>query len=165
MNENVKKSSITLREWMKYLSNKSEHYPISDEFIKKYQQSPKSKKGYIYYAWETSHTINKIIAEPNQKWHFFESYILRLLCDNKISLDDSAEKIYGRIKCPELLLWIAEACGIKEEDVIYASKEAQEIIVKNTSARNSASRRIHELILWTDVEIVIRDYIKSSESC
>lgn len=158
MNESVKECSITIGEWMKYLSDKSEHYPISDEFIKKHQQSPNSKKGYIYYAWETNHTINRMIAEPNQKWHFFESYILRLLCNDKINLDDSAEKIYRRIVCPELLLWIAEACGINVKLVKKASRKAQKIIAKDNSARNNAGIEIRKIIPWTVIEKICKEF-------
>ncbi len=140
---------MTISEFMNFLDKKNEHYPISDEFIKKYQQSPASINGYVYYAWETGRVIHKEIAEPNQKWHFFESYILRLLNDKKISLDDPAEKIYGRIKCPELLLWIAEASCIEEDKVKKASKEAQSTIESNIKfARNVAGRKIRTIITW-----------------
>ena len=74
---------MELKEWMDYLIKQQEHYPVSDEFIKKYQQSPNNHKGYIYYAWETGHIIDRNLAEPNQKWHFFESYILRGLLKEK----------------------------------------------------------------------------------
>lgn len=152
MNESVKECSLTIGEWKEYLSNKSEHYPISDEFIKKYQQSPANVNGYVYYAWKTNRIINKEDAEPDQKWHF-ELYISGLLNDKKISIDDSAEKIYRRIVCPELLLWIAEACGINEGDIEEASSQARNIInEKKKWVRNSAGRKIHELIPWTIIE-------------
>lgn len=147
------KYDVTLKEWMKFLCSKKEHYPISDEFVRKYQQAPTNKNGYIFYAWEVGHLIQKRMAEPNQKWHFFDAYILKLLEANKVNLDDSAKRIYGRIKCPELLLWIAEASGIESEIVEDASKEAKNIIDRNNkNARNSAGDTIRKKIPWERIE-------------
>lgn len=138
-----------------FLEDKKEHYPISDEFIKNYQQSPNNKNGYVYFAWETGHIISRKLAEPNQKWHFFESYILILIDQNKIQLDDDAEKCYNRLKCPELLLWIAEAVGIGSELVNQAAKKAEEIIDLGTNgfSRNKAGTEIAKKIIpWNKIK-------------
>lgn len=146
---------MTIAEWMKILANKKEHYPISDEFVKFYQQSPLNKDGYVYLAWETGHVICREIAEPNQKWHFFESYILILITQGKLQLSDDAEKCYKKLKCPELLLWIAEAAGIESEKINEAAKVARDIIDYGTNgrARNTAGIKIvKEIIPWNMIE-------------
>lgn len=146
---------MTIKEWMKLLEDKKEHYPISDEFIRNYQQSPVSKNGYVYFAWKTGHVICSETAEPNQKWHFFESYMLTSIVDGKIQLDDDAEKRYKMLKCPELLLWIAEAVGIDSDIVNEAASQAREIIDNgvNGYSRNEAGRKIaKELIPWDMIE-------------
>ncbi|HEX8932211.1 MAG TPA: hypothetical protein VF810_03595, partial [Patescibacteria group bacterium] len=146
---------MTIKEWMKLLGDKKEHYPISDEFIKDYQQSPVNKNGYVYFAWETGRVICREIAEPNQKWHFFESYILILIEQGKIQLDDDAGKCYKKLKCPELLLWIAEAVGIDSEIVNEAARKAREIIDIDTNGqlRNKAGIEIaNKMIPWYMIE-------------
>ncbi|WP_313070245.1 hypothetical protein [Lacrimispora sp.] len=146
---------MTIRDWMKLLEDKKEHYPISDEFIKNYQQSPVNKNGYVYFAWETGREICRETAEPNQKWNFFESYILILIEQGKIQLDDDAGKCYKRLKCPELLLWIAEAVGIDSEIVYDAARKAREIIDIGTNGhlRNKAGNEIaSKMIPWNMIE-------------
>lgn len=146
---------MKIREWMELLADKKEHYPVSDEFIKNYQQSPMNKNGYVYYAWKKGHVICREIAEPNQKWHFFESYISILIEQGKIQLDDDAGKCYKRLKCPELLLWIAEAVGIDSETVKEAARKAREIIDISTNGhlRNKAGIEIrNKMIPWNMIE-------------
>lgn len=139
---------------MKLLVDKKEHYPISDEFIRNYQQSPVSKNGYVYLAWKTGHAICSETAEPNQKWHFFESYMLTSIVEGNIQLDDDAEKCYKRLKCPELLLWIAEAAGIDSDIVNEAARKAREIIDNGTNghSRNEAGNKIKMMIPWDMIE-------------
>jgi len=153
--EFVEEYCMTIRDWMKLLEDKKEHYPISDEFIKNYQQSPVNKNGYVYFAWETGREICRETAEPNQKWNFFESYILILIEQGKIQLDDDAGKCYKRLKCPELLLWIAEAVGIDSEIVYDAARKAREIIDIGTNGhlRNKAGNEIaSKMIPWNMIE-------------
>lgn len=146
---------MTIKEWMELLADKKEHYPVSDEFIKSYQQSPVNKNGYVYYAWEIGRVVCREIAEPNQKWHFFKSYISILIEQGKIQLDDDAEKCYKKLKCPELLLWIAEAIGIDSEIVNEAARKAREIIDIGTNghSRNKAGIEIaNRIIPWNMIE-------------
>lgn len=150
---------MKLSEWMKYLENKEEHYDISDNFIRLYQQSPSSQEGYTHYAWEIGKVVHMESAEPNQKWHFFESYISR---NKKINPNDDAQKIYNQIKCPELLLWIAEACNVEKDKIRTASKEAKRIIEKNENrARNKAGIEIRKQIPWEMIEAKIQEDIES----
>lgn len=101
--------------------DKKEHYPISDEFIEKYQQK---EGGYITYAYETNHLIDASKHEPNQKWHLMESYFITKLIGNHGEINFSN----GIFKCPELLLWMAEAAGVDEKIVNEASNYAKERI-------------------------------------
>lgn len=108
--------AISLIDLIKFYCEKNEHYPISDEFMKKYQQK---SGGYIKFAHKTGHTVSAEQCEPNQKWHLFESYISR-------TFEDEGENVVvhiGKLKCPELLLWMAEAAGIDEE-IVTEAKEA-----------------------------------------
>lgn len=148
---------MEISEWIDFLVDKKEHYPISDDFIKNYQQSPNNKNGYVYFAWETGHVINKEIAEPNQKWHFFESYMLIMIAQRRIKIEDKAERIYRKIRCPELLLWIAEAVGVDSEKVENAALDAKIIIDKEEKlARNKAAQNIKDAIPWKMIEDSIR---------
>lgn len=108
--------AISLIDLIKFYCEKNEHYPISDEFMKKYQQK---SGGYIKFAHKTGHTVSAEQCEPNQKWHLFESYISRTFeekCENVV--------VYiSQLKCPELLLWMAEAAGIDDE-IVTEAKEA-----------------------------------------
>ena len=64
---------------------------------------------------------------------------------------------HAHIRCPELLLWLAEAAGIKPEKVQKCAAAAKEII--NASAdsrsRNTAGNKIREMIPWEDIEAAI----------
>ena len=75
-NLDVKNASVaeelTVRDVADYLSTKKAHYPISDEFIEKYQQK---SGGYIELALEKGLVVDKHLHEPNQKWHFFDSWL------------------------------------------------------------------------------------------
>ena len=108
--------AISLIDLIKFYYDKEKHYPISDEFIKKYQQK---SGGYIKFAHDTGHTVSAEQCEPNQKWHLFEAYISYKL--NKNGGDAKARM--GKLKCPELLLWMAEAAGIDDE-IVTEAKEA-----------------------------------------
>lgn len=146
---------MTIKEWMELLEDKEEHYPISDEFIKSYQQSPVNKNGYVYYAWEIGRVICRELAEPNQKWHFLESYLSIAIKQGKLQLNDDAGKCYKKLKCPELLLWIAEAVGIDSEVINKASRRSREIIDSGTNgrSRNKAGIEIaNKIIPWNIIE-------------
>lgn len=110
--------AISLIDLIKLYCKKNEHYPISDEFMKKYQQKA-TRDSYIDFARETGHTVSAEQCEPNQKWHLFESYISR-------TFEEKCENVVvdiRKLKCPELLLWMAEAAGIDDE-IVTEAKEA-----------------------------------------
>ena len=110
--------AISLIDLIKFYCEKKEHYPISDEFIKKYQQKA-TRDSYIVFAYKTGHTVSAEQCEPNQKWHLFEAYISYRL---KVNGGDAKARM-GKLKCPELLLWMAEAAGV-DDDIVTEAKEA-----------------------------------------
>lgn len=108
-------------EILAFFWGKKEHYPISDEFIEGYQQKDDGNPfSYITYAHNTGHIVESRLHEPNQKWHLLEAYFLCKLIDEKC-----VDFRIGSFKCPELLLWMAEAAGVDENIVIEASKIAK----------------------------------------
>ena len=111
--------AISLIDLIKFYCEKNEHYPISDEFIKKYQQKP-TGDSYIDFARTTGHTVSAEQCEPNQKWHLFEAYISWKFKKKR----ENVVVHIGKLKCPELLLWMAEAAGIDEEIVTEAKEVA-----------------------------------------
>ena len=96
---------------------KEEHYENTDRFIKKYQQTNASKKSYLAFAIESGHMIYKSLAEPNQKWHFIESWYKSkiMTVDN---FDEKRAIKWCGLRCPELLIWMAEAAGVEVSDVV-----------------------------------------------
>ena len=111
-------------ELVRFFVDKKEHYPISDGFIEGYQQRDDgSRNSYITFAHETEHLVDAKKHEPNQKWHLLEACYLCRLADN-----NNADMEIKGFKCPELLLWMAEAAGVKNELVIEAEKHARDRI-------------------------------------
>lgn len=115
---------MTGLELTNFYYNKDEHYPISDSFIENYQQKD---GGYIAFAIQTGHKVDRKTHEPNQKWHLLESYILVKI----IQTNGNINFKLGVLKCPELILWMAEAAGIDDkiikEAASYAGKRIDEI--------------------------------------
>ena len=104
-------AALTVKDVADYLSTKKAHYPMSDEFIERYQQKD---GGYIDLAKERGLVVDKYLHEPNQKWHFFDSWLALKVQEH---IDEGKEdfyslsaeqRIYINLLCPELLLWIYE---------------------------------------------------------
>ena len=149
---------MTVNEVIVFFSGRKEHYEISDEFIKSgYQQNKNS--GYMSKAREKGLEINADKAEPNQKWHFVENYLKASLDDGSLKEDDDASKCYSSIKCPELILWIAEAAGIDKAKVEASANEAKRIIDNGLDghARDAAGVQMRKEIPWTDIEESIKN--------
>lgn len=138
---------MLIKEIINYLKTKKDHYPISDGFIKSgYQQQ---SGGYINKAKKIGLEIDYKKAEPNQKWHFIDSY----------ASEKQENDVYKHLLvCPELLLWMAEACGIDSNLIRKAEKEAIEIINigrkegKEGQSRNQAGIMIRKMITWSMLE-------------
>lgn len=137
---------MTIQDLIKFYIEKEKHYPISDLFVKAgYGQK---KNGYIKKAKKANKTISCEDAEPDQRWHFLESYAS--------TLDAKADvKTVYRVICPELLLWMAEAAGVDSKIVAEAEQSARVIIDNGTNgyARNKAGREIKKnIIKWEMIE-------------
>lgn len=125
--------------WIKFFFDKKEHYPISDEFIEKYQQKDDGNKySYITYAHNTGHVVDSKLHEPNQKWHLYESYFICKLIEKEGDLDFTMRGF----KRPELLLWLAEAAEVEErfvrEAATYASEKIDSIRRENPDGAYSS---------------------------
>lgn len=144
--------SITMKQICNYLQDKREHYPLSDEFIERYQQD---SGGYIDYARQLGLTVNKELHEPNQKWHFFTSWYDDLVKTNDISETELAKtRVYTGLYCPELLLWIYEACGAPINKIKNAKEAAEKGKVEGLRAV-SIAKNMREFVSWEDLAVNI----------
>lgn len=139
---------ITMREIADFLSNKKEHYPLSDEFIERYQQE---SGGYIDYAKSLGLVVDREQHEPNQKWHFFESWLNLSIEQGSLSWEDNAKtRVYTGLKCPELLLWIYEACDVNPAQVKKAKEAAELGKVQKTNVATIA-KNMRSYVAWEDL--------------
>ena len=94
-NRQASEEIITMKDIYDYLLTKPAHYPLSDEFIEKYQQT---SGGYLDYAKEVGKIVDKERHEPDQKWHFIDSWLLRSIEDSSLTWDESAEnRVYKKL--------------------------------------------------------------------
>ena len=169
-NLDVKNASVTeeltVRDVADYLSTKKAHYPISDEFIEKYQQK---SGGYIELALEKGLVVDKHLHEPNQKWHFFDSWLALKVQEH---IDDGKEdfytlsanqRIYTNLICPELLLWIYEACEVSPIKVREAMRVAEQGKVNKTNTSTVASM-MRNIVPWDDIEATVRAFMDPSNA-
>ncbi len=144
--------TVTMKDISQFLKNKQEHYPLSDEFIERYQQE---SGGYIDNALEAGLTVDKQLHEPNQKWHFFESWLYPSIEDNTLSWEDNAKtRVYNNLKCPELLLWIYEACEVNPNKVREAKKVAEIAKINKTHIATMA-KQMRDCVPWDDIKNTI----------
>ena len=135
---------FTIGEFADYLSDKKEHYPLSDEFIERYQQT---SGGYIDYARQCGIPVDKMNHSPNQKWHFFYSWIEYGEIDTSLS---AYSRVYIGLKCPELLLWIYEAMGVNPNKVKEAKIVAEQGKVNKDNVSTIASA-MRSKVTWDDL--------------
>ncbi len=141
-------SDLTIDEYTTFLKTKAEHYPISDEFIEKYQQND---GGYIDLAKQLGIPVDRQIHSPNQKWHFFESWFNPKLEAGGFALTDSARsKIYTPLLCPELLLWMYEASGI-DPDKIKAAYDIAVDYKENGGNLSTTASKMRDCVQWADI--------------
>lgn len=151
---------ITMRDIADFLEGKKEHYPLSDEFIERYQQT---SGGYIDNAKKAGLTVDKQQHEPNQKWHFFESWLYPTISEG-MSWDETAEnRVYKKLLCPELLLWIYEACEVSPVKV-KAAKEAAEEGKANGTHVSTIAKNMRDCVAWSDLEPAILDFKNNSNT-
>ena len=152
---------LTMREIATYLETCDQHYPISDEFIEKYQQKD---GGYIDLAMQLGLLVDKTKHEPNQKWHFFESWMNPKINDpdDTLTWESSAKsRVYSKLYCPELLLWIYEACGVSPSKVYQAKLLAEEGRLAG-SAVTTIAKNMRGVVSWDDVVAKPLSFIKNN---
>lgn len=64
------------------------------------------------------------------------------------NLNITAEEIYNRILCPDMLIWLAEASGVRETLI----KKATTNSLKGSKHVASICRGIREVIGWKEIE-------------
>ena len=145
---------ITMREIADFLQDKKEHYPLSDEFIERYQQT---SGGYLDTAKKAGLSVNKELHEPNQKWHFFDSWLYPSIDDGSLTWDaDAKSRVYTKLLCPELLLWIYEASGVDPCKVRDAKKVAEEGKSAKTGV-STIAKNMRACVPWEDIEYAIKN--------
>ena len=145
-------ASYTVQDFSDYLEDKREHYPLSDEFIERYQQT---SGGYIDYAKKCGIPVDKYNHSPNQKWHFFTSWLDQSLADGSLTMqDDAKSRIYTKLLCPELLLWIYEALGVDPVKVNNA-KEVAEAGKSAGTAVSTIAKNMRAQVSWEDLIVEI----------
>lgn len=150
--------SITVKDMASYLTTKEEHYPLSDEFIERYQQN---SGGYIDNAKKAGLIVNKYMHEPNQKWHFFDSWYYASLADGTMNETDLAkDRIYMKLLCPELLLWIYEACEVSPSKVKEA-KEVAELGKVNKTHISTVAKNMRSCVPWEDLEVTLINFLNN----
>ena len=154
-------ASLTVGDVARYLETRDEHYPLSDEFIEKYQQK---SGGYIDNAKKAGLVVDKQLHEPNQKWHFFDSWIAVSLQDGTLTPELTANarsRIYTSLQCPELMLWIYEACQVSPAKVSAAKKlaEAGKVAGKSTS---TIAKDMRGVISWDETAAAVIEYLEGN---
>ena len=150
--------TITMKQIAEFLQTRLEHYPLSDEFIERYQQT---SGGYIENAKKAGLIVDKHMHEPNQKWHFFDSWLYPSIEDGTLSWDESAKsRVYTKLLCPELLLWIYEACGVDPVKVKAAKEVAEAGKVAGTNVSTTA-KNMRAVVSWEDLEAGIVEYLNN----
>lgn len=151
-----KKNLLTNRDIYEFYQFKSEHCTHTDRFIRKYQQQSATKNSYLANAIIDGHIIHKKEAEPNQRWHFTESWYKKKKIDDSGFPDTIARRWCG-LQCPELLLWMAEAAGITNvAEIVDEILEQENIYGKNDKwARLKMTKLIKERIDWNVLVSII----------
>lgn len=139
-------SSYTIQDFADYLEDKREHYPLSDEFIERYQQA---SGGYIDYAKQCGIVVDRTQHSPNQKWHFFTSWLEYGEIDKT---GDAYSRIYVGLKCPELLLWIYEAMGADPNKIRDAKVVAEQGRINNINV-STIAKNMRACVTWEDLII------------
>lgn len=141
-------TSLTVEQIANFLGTKNAHYPLSDEFIERYQQN---SGGYIEYARKLGKVVDKTIHEPDQKWHFLVSWYDQSVAeDPNFGTYDAKSRVYTNLKCPELLLWIYEACGV-EPSKVQKAKEVAELAKVNSVNVTTMAASMRKCVSWEDL--------------
>lgn len=151
-------TTITVQDMELFLKDKKEHYPFSDEFIERYQQT---SGGYIDTAKKAGLEVNKEKHLPNQKWHYFDSWYYPSLEDETLLTSDSAQsRVYTKLLCPELLLWIYEACGVSPIKVKLAKEAAEQGKIQGRAVA-SIAKSMRNVVSWDDIRVNIEAFLNN----
>lgn len=153
--------TITMKDIADFLKTKKEHYPLSDEFIERYQQDG---GGYIDNAKKAGLIVDKQLHEPNQKWHFFDSWLYPSIEEQTLSWEEDAKsRVYTKLLCPELLLWIYEACEVEPTKVRDAKKVAEAGKVSKTSV-STIAKNMRSIVAWDDLYATLVEFKNNGSS-
>ena len=125
-----------------YKDKKDTPCPLTERLIKAgYQQVG---GGYIDFAKKQGKTVDYRIAEPNQYWHLFESYLPTV---------DEDKTFSKSIVCGELIFWMAEVAEAVSEDDL---EDLLDEIVESSdiSNRKKWNKKIQEICFDKIVEKV-----------
>ncbi len=148
--------TITVGQMADFLLTKKEHYPLSDQFMERYQQT---SGGYLDNAKKAGIPVDRQQHSPNQKWHFFESWYYPSIEDGSLSRENDAKRrIYTNLLCPELLLWIYEAAGVSPAKVKRAM-EAAEAGKASGTAVTSIARSMRACVAWEDIAAAFQEKV------
>ena len=152
-------TTVTMRDIANFLQTKKAHYPLSDEFVERYQQDG---DGYIVNAKKAGLIVDRYQHEPNQKWHFFDSWLYPSIEEGTITWEaDAKSRVYTNLKCPELLLWIYEACDVNPVKVKQAKEAAEKAKVEKLSSATLA-KNMRACVSWDDVKGSILNFMNDS---
>ncbi|MBN3490393.1 hypothetical protein JV173_02575 [Acholeplasma equirhinis] len=149
---------ISMYEIAVFLQTKNEHYPISDMFIEDHQQA---SGGYIALAKSLGILVDKSQHSPNQKWHFFDSWMYPSIAAGTLSYTESAKtRVYSKLLSPELLLWIYEACDVPVIKIQNAYLIAVQGRIAGTSV-STIAKNMRNIVPWSDLEVSINAYLQT----
>ena len=144
----AEKDDVTMEEFVRFIETKKEHYPLSDQLTERYQQK---SGGYIENGPAAGIVVDKEQFSPNQKWHFLHSWFYPSIEDGSITWDASAySRVYVNLRCPELVIWIYEACGVNPSKVRDAAKIGEEARVNGTNLSTMVSN-MRKVVPWNDI--------------
>ena len=149
---------MTYKEFVDYCSLQEEKPQYTSKFIMKYQQTNSGVNSYLHKAIVDGHIIHRCEGEPNQRWHLLESWY------PEIKDVDVKVKSWCGLRCPELLLWIAEVSGQKDKvrRVVERILEDDSYSENDFIARNRMVQYIKKEIQWDDVMTYIGDHFKDN---
>ena len=146
---------MTLKDFCEQIEENKE-CSISKEFMENgYMQGMVDGKiekfsGYVLKA-KNEGMVQDDTKSISQYWHLIKSYLPGYE-------NDDAQIRYNSLKCPELLLWIAETCGVEQNKLEKASVSARKTIDEsgNGHARITAASKIRGIIPWAEIEAKIQ---------
>lgn len=149
---------VTNADVMVFYNGKKEHYPYTDKFIVACEFGQQKGGEYIGFANKTGHIVYKSFAEPNQKWHFLESYCIDRIKDKGIGWLEKEPQLWDPkwgLKCPELLLWLVEASGIDTQRVSDLCDALIKTCTTNEARISKGTNLIKDTVQWEEIAAII----------